>query len=94
MPLLTRLNGVIVIVSARDVGNLVAGYYAGANGFSWTLSRAAFDKYEGKPEALSTQAAQYYGWSMSRNLPHINRVLSFIHSSPSIFTKGIKAMQK
>jgi hypothetical protein len=93
MPLLKRLDGTVVIVSARDVGNLVAGYYAGANSFSWELSRRAFDTYEGAPEPLSTQAAQYYGWLMGHKLPEVNHIFNFIHSSPSLLTKGVKAIK-
>ncbi len=54
--------------SARDIGNIAAGYVAAANGIPWVFSRIAFDTYQsyksGKPtiEGISTQNAEYYGW--------------------------------
>jgi hypothetical protein len=61
-------TGVTTYSSARDVGNIAAGYIAGANGMSWKASRIAFDTYQskvnGKPttEGISTRNAEYYGW--------------------------------
>lgn len=60
-------DGKRVYTSARDVGNIVAGYVAGASGMPWGGSRGAFDVLqsiqEGRPamEGLSTQNAQYFG---------------------------------
>ena len=57
------INGRTVFASARDIGNYVAGYYAGINGFSWDAARWAFDLYQsGGKERLSTTSAQYVGY--------------------------------
>lgn len=94
MPLLTRADGTKVIASARDIGNVVAGYYAGSNGWSWTIARAAFDKYQGHGEGLSTQAAQYQGWLIGRNQPIINKLINFNVSLPSNVTRGLKNLMR
>ena len=39
-------NGNKIIASARDIGNIAAGYVAGANGLVWNLSKDAFDGYQ------------------------------------------------
>ena len=39
-------NGVPVITSARDIGNIAAGYMAGVNGISWNDAVEAFDAYQ------------------------------------------------
>jgi RHS repeat-associated protein len=46
MPINKGTNGRNVYASARDVGNIAAGYVAGANGIGWLSSRAAFDGYQ------------------------------------------------
>jgi RHS repeat-associated protein len=59
-------DGINVFASARDIGNYVAGYYAGANGFSWNAARWAFDLYQARgKESISSISAQYLGWSDS-----------------------------
>lgn len=35
-----------VYASARDIGNIAAGFIAGVNGLSWGISRMAFDALE------------------------------------------------
>ena len=35
-----------IYASARDIGNIAAGYVAGANGIGWISARAAFDGYQ------------------------------------------------
>jgi hypothetical protein len=68
MPISTNKDGKKVYGSARDVGNIGAGYVAGRLHISWELSRWAFDKLEsiqkGKPskETIGTQSAQRLGW--------------------------------
>ena len=68
MPIGKTDNGQIIYSSARDIGNIAAGYIAGANGMSWKASRIAFDVYQskvnGKPsiESISTRNAEMYGW--------------------------------
>jgi hypothetical protein len=66
-------NGLVTYSSARDIGNIAAGYIAGANGMSWEASRVAFDAYQskvsGRPtiEGISTRNAEYYGWRTGSN---------------------------
>lgn len=68
MPLDINSKGELIISSARDVGNMVAGYMAGKSGLSWPLTRFAFDSYQSwtshKPdhEGESTTNAQRFGW--------------------------------
>ncbi|MDE5870506.1 MAG: hypothetical protein K2H22_00960 [Muribaculaceae bacterium] len=39
-------NGLPLITSARDIGNIGAGYMAGVNGISWDNAVTAFDAYQ------------------------------------------------
>jgi RHS repeat-associated protein len=61
--------GLKIYGSARDVGNIAAGYVAGRNGLIWEEARLGFDIYEMvfhftlKPEGLPTQQAQRIGWA-------------------------------
>ena len=70
MPLCRNQNGEIVYSSARDIGNIAAGYIAGSNGISWGLTRIAFDYLQSKQdkrlsiEGISSRNAQYLGWCM------------------------------
>ena len=43
---ITTDNGLPVITSARDIGNIGAGYMAGVNGVSWDKAVTAFDAYQ------------------------------------------------
>lgn len=67
MPIGVTGTGQRVITSARDVGNIAAGYIAGVNGMSWIASRIAFDGYQGGIEGISTRNAEYYGWRIGYN---------------------------
>ena len=55
--------------SARDVGNYAAGYAAGKNGLSWSLTRLGFDGFQSKTsgklvqEGPESQAAQIKGFA-------------------------------
>jgi hypothetical protein len=55
--------------SARDIGNVAAGYVSATNGLPWTTARLGFDYLEsnqqGKPavEGKPTQMAQKVGWN-------------------------------
>ena len=61
-------NGVIY-TSARDIGNMMAGYVAGQKGLAWHIARVGFDGYQSisesglkwTPEGASTQNAQLLG---------------------------------
>ena len=63
-------DGENVFVSARDVGNIAAGYMCKKNRIPWSLARKKIDEYQNrnsapgnwKPEGMSTQLAQRYGY--------------------------------
>ena len=69
MPIVSDDNGVIY-TSARDIGNMMAGYVAGQKGLAWHIARVGFDGYQSisesglkwTPEGASTQNAQLLGW--------------------------------
>lgn len=73
-----------IIASARDIGNYVAGYYAGVHGFSWSESRIAFDIYQKAIEGKQTQSAQYMGWEKGSNHFGIIKSFNLVRSIPSI----------
>lgn len=60
----------VIYTSARDVGNIMAGYIAGRKGLAWHIARSGFDMYQSlsepgmgwTPEGVSTQNAQRVGW--------------------------------
>ena len=68
MPVGKNRNGETIYSSARDVGNIAAGYMAGSNGISWRSTRIAFDFLQSiqdkRPsiEGMSSRNAQYLGW--------------------------------
>ncbi len=74
MPIGITANGETIYSSARDIGNIAAGYIAGSNGISWKTSRIVFDTYQskvsGRPsiESISTRNAEYYGWRIGSNI--------------------------
>ena len=65
-------NALPIISSARDVGNMAAGYEAGINGLEWSTTRLFFDTLESfqqrdfTKEIESSQNAQRYGWENGR----------------------------
>ena len=61
-----------IYTSARDIGNIAAGIVAAKNGIPWVSARIAFDVYQGGREGISTQNAEYYGWSQTYT--HINGI--------------------
>ena len=61
-----------IYTSARDIGNIAAGIVAAKNGIPWEDARIAFDVYQGGREGISTQNAEYYGWSQTYT--HINGI--------------------
>ena len=74
MPIGLTNNGNTIISSARDIGNIVAGYMAGVRGVTWGETRFACDILESiqthgkrKTEGVSSQNAQYYGWIIGNN---------------------------
>ena len=64
MPISTSSKSVATYASARDVGNMAAGYIAAKNGISWKAARFAFDLYQGGKEGPSTVNAEMYGYSV------------------------------
>ena len=62
MPISTSSKNVATYASARDVGNMAAGYMAAKNGISWKAARFAFDFYQGGKEGPSTVNAEMYGY--------------------------------
>jgi RHS repeat-associated protein len=63
-------SGVPIIATARDIGNMGAGYVAGDNGLTWNEARLGFDALQsyqdGKPsiEGPTTQEAQKAGYDL------------------------------
>lgn len=68
-------DGVQFFGSARDVGNLVAGYYAAAYGMTWEEAREAFDSYNGSKEPLVSKYGQRFGFNLGNSLPEEERRL-------------------
>lgn len=81
MPIGKNGKGQTIFTSARDIGNIVAGYIAGANGMSWEASRTAFDAYQHGIEGLSTRNAERYGWTMGYNNTSFNKKMNNLWKS-------------
>ena len=64
MPISDSTEGGVTFASARDIGNMAAGYIAAKNGISWSAARKAFDLYQGCPEGRSTVSAELYGYTV------------------------------
>ena len=71
MPLYDDIeSGLSVYVSARDVGNIVAGYVAGYNGIPWVTTRLSFDALQSLQEKnlakedMGSQQPQIYGYGI------------------------------
>ena len=97
MPIGVSGNGQTVYTSARDIGNIAAGYVAAVNGLSWEAARLGFDGYQSytsrkiKFEGISTRNAEYYGWRMGYNkTTPFQKVQNFNNSIQSTFNKAIK----
>ncbi len=74
MPVHALSNGHSVFGTARDVGNILAGYYAAAYGITWEEARAVFDALNGNTEPLVSQEAQMYGFLQGTKLPYNERI--------------------
>lgn len=74
MPLMRLSNGRMIYASARDVGNVVAGYYAATYGITWDEARKAFDKLNRGVEPLVSQNAQLFGYRLGAKLPYNERI--------------------
>ena len=73
-----------IYTSARDIGNIAAGIVAAKNGIPWSDARIAFDVYQGGREGISTQNAEYYGWSQTYT--HINGITEMSNLRNSIIS--------
>ncbi len=85
-------TGTVIYTSARDVGNIAAGYIAGINGMPWKASRIAFDTYQisvdGTLEGKSTRNAEYHGWRLGSYTTHpIQKAKNLQRSIRNWFTK-------
>ena len=86
MPIGINAKGQTIYTSARDIGNITAGYVAGRNNLPYHTARLGFDAYQGSIEGISTRAAEYDGWvlgvqtenNIQRRNNFMNSVKSFI----------------
>ena len=68
MPIGDGIGGLKVYTSAREIGNMTAGYAARMQGMSWSFLRLCFDAYESvenftfQKEGLASQNAQKLGY--------------------------------
>ena len=85
MPIGISDDGTTIISSARDIGNIVAGYIVGYNEIPWAFARLAFDLYQGSSEGISTQNAEFLGWKNGYSL--FNNYFKFNISKYNIFAK-------
>ncbi len=73
MPVQFRVNTELqTFCSARDIGNIVAGYVMGYNGLPWKYTRLAFDIVQSiqdlfpSREGVSSQNAQWFGYNFGQ----------------------------
>lgn len=64
MPVGINASGENVYTSARDIGNIAAGYVAGINNLPYHTARLGFDGYQGGIEGPSTRNAEWYGYNL------------------------------
>ena len=69
-----------IYTSAWDIGNIAAA----KNSILWRDARVAFDVYQGGREGISTQNAEYYGWSQAYT--HINGITEMSNLKNSIIS--------
>lgn len=97
MPIGETGDGLPIFASARDVGNIAAGYIAAANGMSWKQARKGFDGYQskvsGRPtvEGLTTRSAEAYGYRIGySNTSPLQQGVNLRHS----INEGIRTIWK
>ena len=91
MPVLKSTDGVLFYGSARDVGNIVAGYYAAAYGITWDEAREAFDALDPHgPESKVSVYGQQFGYKMGLSIPEQKRRMR--RNSFFISTNGLPAL--
>ena len=92
-------KGNTIYASARDVGNIGAGFIAGRNNMSWKASRAAFDALQTKQdghlstEGISTKNAEYCGWVYGR-IDAINHPIKTMKRNSSSILPGLRYVIK
>jgi len=79
-------GGLPTIASARDIGNIGAGFVAGSNGMSWSDARLGFDGLQSKQqgqwatEGQTTQLAERVGYVIGVNTFHTDHpIKSLLH---------------
>ncbi|MDU1893123.1 MAG: RHS repeat-associated core domain-containing protein, partial [Dysgonomonas sp.] len=91
-------GGQTIYTSAKDIGNIGAGWVAGSHNIPWIAARYAFDKLQSKQdgkssvELPSSQNAQFVGWQTGKRdySRHIGAPLyKYPRSIPNIL-KGLK----
>ena len=85
MPMGTSNTGDTIYASARDIGNIVAGYVAGFRGLIWAVTRLGFDLYQSwdskkfTKEGISSQNAQAYGFHLGlKDCNIFNYIFSYL----------------
>lgn len=97
MSILQKKDGMAMISSARDIGNIAAGYMAGVNGIPWGQVRLAFDileSYQGNlrgVEGLSTQNAERFGYNIGSSVNN-NRIKTDLKIRAIIMYQILKSM--
>lgn len=89
MPIAVSREGERAVASARDVGNIAAGYIAGINGMPWIASRIAFNIYQGGEEGVSTRNAEYYGWCLGYNSTTVSQKIYNLNRSLGSAVKSL-----
>ena len=74
MPIHSFSSGRNVYGTARDIGNILAGYYAAAYGITWEEARPVFDALNGKKEPRVSTEAQKYGYRRGTQIPYNERI--------------------
>ena len=96
MPIDKTSDGQTIYTSARDVGNIAAGYMAAINGLPWKVARLGFDGYQSytskalKREGISTQNAEKYGWEIGWNKTTFVTKGNNLFNSTKSFIKNMK----
>lgn len=96
MPIDKTSDGQTIYTSARDVGNIAAGYIAAINGLPWKVARLGFDGYQSytskalKREGISTKNAEKYGWEIGWNKTTFVTKGNNLFNSTKSFIKNMK----
>ncbi len=87
-----------MITLTIDYYEIAAGAVAAKNGIPWSAARLAFNSYQGHREGLSTQNAEYYGWSQtymhSNGISESFHLRNSINSYLEIIWSGLKRIWK